>query len=637
MLAFSKSAKEAGLYSPARIENESRVLRSDFFIIAAIFLAEATFLSAYSPDCTVSVIFWLLGLLILICLGNRGSWQRISEWLSAKGLRGGLADPAFQRRVLLYGAALLVSACLNFLYLTSIPYNIHGDEGEIAERAKLIPILAEFFRPQAIWWYLPAPSLLLQRVGFLVGDGLWAIRASAAFYGVIANLVILSFLRSLVSPWVAAGCWILIVTAPNLLQSYRQGLDIAVPILLASLFVGLTVRAFATEVNRPARMILIGCVLGLSMVVYVSARGLLVGWAIISILMVVSAPNLNVAWRFVREISVSWLVAFLVMGPMVSYYLVNPEVPRAREEYLLEFKEDFITSGKTAQWFDMLDTRVAGSISTLFTQKERISGDFYFYFAGLLPISIVVLTFLSLASPFPLHRAEALMFVAAVFGLVLALGVPLRTFDRFHRVALVFPFFAVVAATGLAVINERIRWRYFRLWPRVLFGFCALLSLHQVKTYVETHGDGYEWEFVSVKTRAARTLQSVLRELPESRIYCVAEPWFSCSNGTFRLLIPGIEHRAVNLTREAFENLHIPLTSGSIVILSAGFQPLGDERLFGRLPLGTKRLEWHPPTVKMGRATMDNYGQRDIFSAWRVPAVMPARAPDVSIAGLVIP
>jgi hypothetical protein len=637
LLALSQAVKDAGMHSSTGIRNESRVLRSDFFLMAAIFLAGATFHSVYTSDCTLAVIYWALGLLILICLGNELSWRQICMRLSPRGVREFFANRAFQRRIVVYGTALIVSAFLNFFYLTSIPYNIHGDEGEIAERARLIPILSEFFRPQAIWWHLPAPSLLLQRIGFLVGDGLWGIRAGPAFYGVIANILILGFLRSLVSPWLAAGCWVLIVTSPNLLQSYRQGLDVAVPILLASLFVGLTVRVYGAPGNRLPRMILIGCVLGLSMVVYVSARSLLVGWAIIGTLMVLSAPTLNAAWRLVREISVSWAVALLVMGPMVSYSIANPQVPRVRGEYEAELKEDFVTSRKTVKWFAMLDTRVAGALSTLFTQKERVSGDFYFYFAGLLPLSVVVLAFSALASPWPLHRSRALILVAAACGLVLALGIPLRSYDRFHRVVLVFPFFAAVAAIGLAALSERIRWRYVRLQPVILFGCCTLLALHQVKTYVQTHGDGYEWEFVSAKTRAARTLQSVLRELPQSRIYCVAEPWFSCSNGTFRLLIPGVEHRAVNFSREAFQTSYIPMTSGQIVILSAGFEPLKDARFSELIPPGTKTMEWNPRSFQMGEAAKSDHVQKDIFSAWQVPSAMPSRAPDITITGLVIP
>lgn len=638
LLPLARAIKEAGMFSFNRAKTERRILYSEGFLIAVIFFAGATFLSAYSHDCTLAVFFWVIGLLLLFCIGNGVTWMRICVLLSPVTIRRVLTDPAFQGQILIYGVALLVALFLNFYSLTSIPYNIHGDEGEIAERARLVPFFSEFFRTQALWWHLPSPDLLLQRIGFLAGDGLWGIRAGSAFYGVVADLLIFGFLRTLVSPWLAAGCWVLIVTSPNLIQSYRQGLDIAVPLILASLFVGLVLRQFAASENRGPRMVLIGIVLGLSMVVYVSARGLLVGWGVISALMIVSAPTSGTAWRLIREIVVSWGVAFLVMGPMVSYHLANPLVPRVREEYGLEFQEDFINSRKTADWFSMVDNRVAGSISTLFTQKERIAGDFYFYFAGLLPISVVVLTFFSIASASPYFRASALMLVAAVFVFVLAMAVPLRNYDRFHRVALVFPFFAVTAAIGLDSIHERIRGEYFRLAPAVLFGGCMLIALYQVKTYFKTHSDAFEWEFVSPKTRATRTLQAVLKELPTSRVYCVAEPWFNCINGTFRLLIPGIESHAVNLTHEAFQSASIPLDSGEIVILSAGFDPLKEAGFADRLPPGTKKMEWHPHPFEMGKMPVSEKAPDDVFSGWRVPAVMPNRAPaDIIITGLIIP
>jgi hypothetical protein len=637
LLPLARAMNEGGLFSFSAEEKKRYRLPSESFLIAAIFFSAAAFMSACSEDCTLAVFFWLLGLLLLVCIGNELSWARIGRALSRVNFEAVLADKHFLQRISVYGAALLVSMLLNFYSLTSIPYNIHGDEGEIAERAAAIPIFAEFFRPQPLWWHLPSPDLLLQRIGFLAGDGLWAIRAGSAFYGVIANLLMLSFLRRMFSSWLAAASWILIITAPNLLQSYRQGLDIAVPVILASLFVGLVMRLFSKPSNLCPVMILIGTVLGLSMVVYVSARGLLVGWGIISVLLVLCSSSGRVAWRNFRELAFSWVVALLVMSPMVSYYVTHPQVPKVREQYGFEFKEDFVNSTKTASWFTMVDDRVAGSIATLFTQKERIGGDFFFYFAGLLPISVVVLTLVSLSSPSPRYRASVLLLVAAVFGFVLSLGVPLRNYDRFHRVALVFPFFAILTATGLDAIAERFAGSYLRRKPGVLISVCILISFYQVVTYFQTHGDSYEWEFVSPKTRAARTLQSVLNDSPQSKVYCVTEPWFDCSNGTFRILIPGIASRAVNLTREAFNATKIPWDSGGIVILSIGFEPLKEPEFADRLPFGTKKKGWLLPAFKMGTSLSLGEKWEDVFSGWRVPAVMPSRVPDINVTTISLP
>jgi len=637
LLPLACVMKEGGLMSFSRDEPRRSLVLSQGFLISAIFFCGATVLSAFSSDCTLAVFFWVAGLLLLVCIGNRVTWGCFCDLIYSFSFRRAFTDGVVRRRLLVYGAALLVSAFLNFYSLTSIPYNIHGDEGEIAERALLLPMFKEFFRPQPLWWHLPTPDLLLQRIGFLVGDGLWAIRAGSAFYGVIANLLMLCFLRRMLSSWIAAGCWVLIITSPNLLQSYRQGLDVAVPVILSSLFVGLVVRLLGASANRGHIMILIGAVLGVSMIVYVSARGLLIGWGTISALLIVSAPTGIIAWRLLREVAVSWLVALLVMGPLVFYHITHPLVPRVREQYGIELREDFLDSVKTPDWFVMLDNRVAGSISTLFTQRERIGGDFYFYFAGLLPISVVVLSFISIASLSPRYRAYAIVLLVAVMTLVIAIGAPLRQYDRFHRVALVFPFFAVMTAIWLDTIRERLQGTSLRCGPGVLFSLCSVIAVYQVVAYVQTHGDAYEWEFVSPKTRAARALQAVLREFPESKVYCVTEPWFNCFNGTFRVLIPGISARAVNLNRESFNATKIPLDSGEITILSAGFDPLKEPGFVERLPAGTKNREWHLRAFTMGETLTSENALKAAFAGWRVPSVMPHRAPDVTVTTLIIP
>jgi hypothetical protein len=651
ILPLSRAMKDGGMMSVNEGEGIRKLILSEGFLFAAIFLSAASFLSAFSPDCTLAVFFWIVGIVLLVAFGNELTWKQSCGFryprLNSKSpekstspsnlLHRSLADKRFRRRLLAYSAALLVSVFLNFYALSSIPYNIHGDEGEIAERALLVPLFKEFFRPQALWWHLPTPDLLLQRIGFLAGEGLWAVRAGSAFYGVVANLLILGVLRRLVSSWLAAGCWMLIITAPNLLQSYRQGLDIAVPVILSALFVGLVLRLFSTSVPRSRTMVLIGTVLGTSMVVYVSARGLFVAWGVIGSLLLISCPSILIAWRFLKEMIVSLVVAVLVMGPMVSYHFKNPQVPVVREQYSSEFQEDFVHSNKTQDWFAMVDTRVAGSISTIFSQRERIGGDFYSYFAGLLPISVVVLTFLSIASPSPRFRACVVLLLVGVVALVVVVSVPLRNYDRFHRVSLVFPFFAVTAVIGLHTILERVQRAYLPVASVMIFTLCLLVSAVQAVTYVRTHDDSYEWEFLSPKTRAARTLQLVLKEFPADRIYCIADPWFSCINGTFRLLIPGIAERAVNFTRESFLAANIPLDSGEVVLLSAGFEPLKEPGFGDRLPPRTEKREWQPQAFRMAGPSAQDESLEALFSEWRVPPVMPNRAPDITVTLLSLP
>jgi Dolichyl-phosphate-mannose-protein mannosyltransferase len=302
-----------------------RVSESDWPIAGLPLLASASFAAIVGWSDRIVLALWLSGILA-VGLGFMASrWRLVRRASIGRG----------RERVAVV-SLLVVAAAVNLYRLADFPPSVHGDVGEIALLALSMDVARDVFRPSS-WWGIPGMHNALARLGLLVADGLAGARLTDALLGVVAVLPLMAVVRE------AAGFRAALVTASlaigsaSMVNTWRSGLGLGPPPLLALLALWAFLRAMRSADSPRDFFLFAGLVAGLSVQVNLAAR-------IIPVILVAFAAHelalgSNVSRRRMLSGFYSTVVgAVLVAGPLLWHYTQAPErlQPRAEKFILSE-------------------------------------------------------------------------------------------------------------------------------------------------------------------------------------------------------------------------------------------------------------------------------------------------------------
>lgn len=454
-LALAVSLAELG--SARRVPLRRPAWRFLLLAFAAGAVIWAAYLAHASQSYVAALMWWAAGAeLAVVVLLKCGGRVRLS-----RGLRRDAAAMG-----LLFGVGLL----LRLAGLGQFPNPMLGDEGSMALEAQRIlngdllnPFGTGWFTHPNLFFYMEAAALLL------LGRNLFALRLTAALLGALGVPAVYFLAKGVFgrkTAWVS-GLFMAGWGLP--LQLSRLALNNTADPLWGALALGFLQRGLVR--GRRGWFVGAGLALGLSLYFYHGTRLLFL--IVMAALVLSGAERLQRRWRGLLALA---LVALLVSGPLLVYYVQHPERFLARHLALSavrmgEFAREQQSWGR-ASWLAPL-WRLGRALSAFVYLRDRGS----FYMADtpmLLPLSGGLFV-LGVGSALRRWREIRHQVLLLWIGLTVILGGwMLNTPPHYQRYLIAVPAVCLMVGRAAVLVLRRVaRWRS---WPAPLRGRVAALA-----------------------------------------------------------------------------------------------------------------------------------------------------------------
>ena len=276
------------------------------------------------------------------------------------------------REVLAVTFLLAVAAAVNLYRLADFPPAAHGDVGEIALLALSMDIARDIFRPSS-WWGVPGMHNALQLLGFCFADGLAGARATDAALGALAVLPLAAVVREAAGLPAALATGLLAIGSANMMNTWRSGLGLGPPPLLALFALWAFLRGMRSEHSPRDFFLLAGIAAGLSVQVNLAARIIPLMLACFAVHELVFGSSTG-RRRMLGGFFWTVVCAVLVAGPLLWHYAQDPAglEPRA---------EKFILSESSLRYSEAV-YGVHSALGVVWNQVVRSFGMFHYYPEG---------------------------------------------------------------------------------------------------------------------------------------------------------------------------------------------------------------------------------------------------------------
>ncbi|RJP31345.1 MAG: hypothetical protein C4527_07790 [Candidatus Omnitrophota bacterium] len=406
---------------------------------------------------------------------------------------------------------ILLSICLYFIGMTSIPPDVHGDEGEVA----LYGIGARdsgnwnIFTPG--WYDIPNLFFLIPGWGmWLFGDNLFGLRMVSSLIGVGTIPIFYLLARRLMLPVPAAIAAFLLATSTYMIHFCRMGVGYNQATFFTVIVLYFLIRGVQDGDGRS--LCLAGVTSGLGFLSY-QATQLLGPLCLftLGLLFVLRGIDFRRAWQGAIVYLLSFWMSF---SPIVGNHLANPETTFARVNSVSFFSE----YGRTRIRYDyphaetnleILKNQFERSFLGTITYADRspfFTNDKY---GGMLdPIPAILFTAGCMVFLLTFKNPVAWLLLSWMVVTIFAGSVMTNSAPGYQRLTGAIPYLVLIAAPVLHGILQPLS-RAFRWSPRaraaMLCSIAAVLLLTSVDRYF--HKIMALPQFTDDSTRVARYIE----------------------------------------------------------------------------------------------------------------------------------
>jgi hypothetical protein len=340
-------------------------------------------------------------------------------------------------------ATLFCCALLTFYGLTSYPFAVHGDVGEILTLGAELQSPWELFLPSR-WWGIPGLMLLPSWLGSQLEFSLFAARLPDATLGVLSGLALFALAIRSLRPAQSFLFVLLITSSPQVLQTTRLGVGQVPPWLFTVLYCLLACRIWERSGRPKAAGYLLGVLGLLSFFIYLPARALSVLFAV-QVAAAVGASVIKREWR------AGAIFASYAIVPVVGFliFLLNSPDIVPRSSYLYHPASGWTLQSILTDYIPHVTKNSLLALGSLIFIPGTANGDFYLSDAGFFdPLTILLgitgcLAMLCRRSSVDARTPFYIMIISA-----LTLGGIQEVTPAYNRLTPMYCAFAIIALEG---------------------------------------------------------------------------------------------------------------------------------------------------------------------------------------------
>lgn len=431
---------------------------------------------------------------------------------------------------------LLLVLLLCLYQITSIPFAVHGDEGETADFAR--SLLHRPFVLFGVGWYdLPIASFLPHSLMMkLFGENVFADRLGSIIFGVLTLPFFYGLTKMLFTRRIALFATYFLAVSHLWIALSRVGITYVQAAFLVIAGFYFFIKGMHSQ--KKLLFFISGCVIGACFYSYYAAR---VAPVILGIYILLSFPFQKNKFLFFKQLLVMGLGFLIVFFPQGIYYISHPHA------FLSRTQDVFVFSPGSREWMSNEYTD-KNELTILFLQLKKAltisagDGSWQYGYKGLLLDPPTILLILSGFIFILLNWAETSLFVLVWFLCVLLIGQVLTSIPSpifLPRFVVGIPALALLTALGLELYLKLLI-KHKRISQILIIVACAGIFIFNAKTYFIDYPIQHAISIAGDPNAVNATkISNTINSLPaDYNAILITEPNLYANFGTIRFLTP---------------------------------------------------------------------------------------------------